>query len=193
VFFCGAAGLNYAPSGAGGADAAAAAAEASAAARAAAAAADAAAAGPPDEARGALREGRARLKENNGAAALVFFKARLCRSFVPIFCADTRAQAPPPPAQKALMLTRRSGDKCLERRAVRGLAVARRAQGDRAGAIADLQSVLEISKAMGEFTGDTDALGAIADLYTELGDLEKAGSFYDRYLAALKGETDSVD
>ncbi len=91
------------------------------------------------------------------------------------------------------MLTRRSGDKCLERRAVRGLAVARRAQGDRAGAIADLQSVLEISKAMGEFTGDTDALGAIADLYTELGDLEKAGAFYDRYLAALKGETDSVD
>jgi hypothetical protein len=31
---------------------------------------------PTDEVRGALREGRAKLKENNGAAALVFFKAR---------------------------------------------------------------------------------------------------------------------
>ena len=91
------------------------------------------------------------------------------------------------------MLTRRSGDKVLERRAVRGLAVARRAQGDRAGAIADLQAVLALSKAMGEHTGDTDALGAIADLYTELGDLERAGSYYDLYITALKGETAAVD
>jgi len=92
------------------------------------------------------------------------------------------------------MLTRRSGDKCLERRAMRGLAVAHRAQGDRLGAIGDLQSVLALSKAMGEFTGDTDALGAIADLYTELGELEKAGGYYDLYIAALKGEsTGSVD
>jgi hypothetical protein len=96
-------------------------------------------------------------------------------------------------AQKALMLTRRSGDKCLERRAMRGLAVARRMQGDRAGAIADLQAVLDISKAMGEFTGDTDALGAIADLYTELDDLERAGSYYDLYIAALRGENAAVD
>jgi len=91
-------------------------------------------------------------------------------------------------AQKALMLTRQSGDKCLERRAMRGLAVARRAQGDRTGAIADLQAVLALSKAMGEYTGDTDALGAIADLYTELGELEKAGAYYDQYISALKGE-----
>jgi tetratricopeptide (TPR) repeat protein len=91
------------------------------------------------------------------------------------------------------MLTRRSDDKCLERRAMRGLAVARRMQGDRAGAITDLQAVLDISKAMGEFTGDTDALGAIADLYTELGDLERAGSYYDQYIAALRGENLNVD
>ena len=32
---------------------------------------------PDDETRNALREGRARLKDNNGAAALVQFKARL--------------------------------------------------------------------------------------------------------------------
>ena len=45
-----------------------------------------------------------------------------------------------------------------------------------------------MSKAMDEYTGDTDALGAIADLYTELGELEKAGTYYDLYITALKGE-----
>ena len=128
----------------------------------------AAASAPTDEIRAALREGRSKLKENNGAAAMVFFK-------------------------KALMLTRQAGDMVLERRARRGLAVARRAQGDRTGAIADLLAVLEISQVMQEFTGDTDALGAIADLYTETGELEKAGAFYDRYIAALKNETGAVD
>lgn len=95
------------------------------------------------EMRAALKEGRARLKENAGAAAMVPFK-------------------------KALMLSRQSGDRQAERRAMRGLAVARRQQGDRPGAIQALQAVLEISGALGEHTGDTDALGAIADLYTEM-------------------------
>jgi hypothetical protein len=64
---------------------------------------------PLDETRAALREGRARLKEGNaGAAAMVQFK-------------------------KALMLSRQSGDRQAERRAMRGLAVARRQQGDRKG------------------------------------------------------------
>jgi len=90
------------------------------------------------------------------------------------------------------MLTRQSGDKVLERRAIRGLAVARRAQGDKAGAIADLLAVLALSQEMGDFTGDTDALGAVADIYAELGDLEAAGRFYDSYIAAL-GAGSSVD
>ena len=149
---------------------------------------------PDDETRNALREGRARLKENNGAAALVQFKARFHRLCKPGRCSRVALTSLSfsKNAQKALMLTRQSGDKCLERRAMRGLAVARRAQGDRAGAIADLQAVLALSKAMGEYTGDTDALGAIADLYTELGELEKAGAYYDPSLCALKGEA-SVD
>lgn len=86
------------------------------------------------------------------------------------------------------MLTRHSGERTLERRAVRGCGVAKRALGDRPGAIADLLTVLDISSAMGEHTGDTDALGAIADMYTEIGELEKAGLFYDRYIACLKGD-----
>jgi len=33
-----------------------------------------------------------------------------------------------------------------------------------------------------------DALGTIADMYTEIGDLENAGRYYDLYLAALNDE-----
>ena len=35
--------------------------------------------------------------------------------------------------------------------------------------------MLEISKQINNTDGDTDALGAIADIYTEMGDLESAG------------------
>ena len=48
--------------------------------------------------------------------------------------------------------------------------------------------MLEISKEIGDYTGDTDALGAIADIYTEIGDLENAGKYYDLYLDALNDE-----
>jgi hypothetical protein len=36
--------------------------------------------------------------------------------------------------------------------------------------------------------GDADALGSIADMYTEMGDLENAGRYYDMYLDALNEE-----
>ncbi|RVW52133.1 Protein fluorescent in blue light, chloroplastic [Vitis vinifera] len=45
-------------------------------------------------------------------------------------------------------------------------------------------TVLEISKREGENSGNTEAYGAIADCYTELGDLERAGKFYDQYIAS---------
>lgn len=48
--------------------------------------------------------------------------------------------------------------------------------------------VLAISEREGEKSGNTEAFGAIADCYTELGDLEKAAFFYDKYIARL--ETD---
>lgn len=48
--------------------------------------------------------------------------------------------------------------------------------------------VLEISKKEGEESGNTEAYGAIADCYTELGDLERAAKYYDQYIARL--ETD---
>ncbi|XWS16136.1 hypothetical protein CRYUN_Cryun34aG0059600 [Craigia yunnanensis] len=43
--------------------------------------------------------------------------------------------------------------------------------------------ILEISEQEGDDSGNTEAYGAIADCYTELGDLEKAGKFFDNYIA----------
>ncbi|XP_038683067.1 protein FLUORESCENT IN BLUE LIGHT, chloroplastic-like [Tripterygium wilfordii] len=48
--------------------------------------------------------------------------------------------------------------------------------------------VLGMSEREGEDSGNTEAYGAIADCYTEIGDLERAGKFYDEYIARL--ETD---
>ena len=48
--------------------------------------------------------------------------------------------------------------------------------------------VLAVSQREGEDSGNTEAYGAIADCYTELGDLERAGKFYDKYISRL--ETD---
>lgn len=48
--------------------------------------------------------------------------------------------------------------------------------------------VLAISEREGEDSGNTEAYGAIADCYTELGDLERAAKFYDKYISRL--ETD---
>lgn len=120
--------------------------------------------GPVDEVRSALREGRAKLKEGNGAAGMVFFL-------------------------KAKMLSKMKGDMIQLRRAMRGLAACRRLGGDKLGAIEDLELVLTLSKDMDDSTGDADALGAIADMYTELGDLEKAGSYYDRYIKVLTSDS----
>lgn len=116
---------------------------------------------PVDQTRMALREGKKLLREDmRPGPAMVQFK-------------------------KGLMLARANGERVLERRAIRGLAAAKRIQGDVRGSISDYMEVLEISKAIGEYTGDADALGNIADLYTELGDLEEAGKFYDKYLRQL--------
>ena len=80
------------------------------------------------------------------------------------------------------------GDTTQTRRATRGLAASKRGLGDRKGAITHLKEVLEMRQLVGDAAGDTDALGAIADIYTELGDLENAGKYYDLYLDALNNE-----
>jgi tetratricopeptide (TPR) repeat protein len=61
-------------------------------------------------------------------------------------------------------------------------------QGKYKEAIRYHSMVLNISKITGEDSGVTEAYGAIADCYTELGELEKAGEFYDKYIARLQND-----
>ncbi|KAJ0654564.1 putative tetratricopeptide-like helical domain superfamily, protein FLUORESCENT IN BLUE LIGHT [Helianthus annuus] len=61
-------------------------------------------------------------------------------------------------------------------------------QGKYKEAIKYHSMVLSISEREGEDSGNTEAFGAIADCYTELGDLEKAASFYDQYIARLQAD-----
>lgn len=74
------------------------------------------------------------------------------------------------------MLAKFLRNKVAERRAVRGLAAASRLQGQYQSAIKHLQRVLEISREMGDHVGDADAYGTIADIYTDMGDLEAVRS-----------------
>ncbi|XP_033142336.1 protein FLUORESCENT IN BLUE LIGHT, chloroplastic isoform X2 [Brassica rapa] len=88
----------------------------------------------------------------------------------------------------ALELAQSLGDPIEEKKAARGLGASLQRQGKYREAIQYHNMVLAISNREGEDSGSTEAYGAIADCYTELGDLEKAGSYYDTYIARL--ETD---
>ncbi|KAL1212083.1 Protein FLUORESCENT IN BLUE LIGHT [Cardamine amara subsp. amara] len=88
----------------------------------------------------------------------------------------------------ALELAQNLRDPIEEKKAARGLGASLQRQGKYREAIQYHSMVLAISKREGEDSGSTEAYGAIADCYTELGDLEKAGNFYDTYISRL--ETD---
>ncbi|PRW56470.1 FLU chloroplast alternative spliced version l-FLP [Chlorella sorokiniana] len=108
----------------------------------------------------ALKDGKRLLKDGSAAAAMVRF-------------------------EKALMLAKVTGDRVKERRATRGLAAAARMQGQLRQAVKHLERVLEISRDIREHVGDADAYGTIADIYTDLGDFEKAAQYYDKYIKAM--------
>lgn len=108
----------------------------------------------------ALKEGKRLLKERDAGPAMVRF-------------------------EKALMLARSLGDKVRERRAVRGLAASNRLMGRYQQAIEYLMNVLEISNETGDHFGDVDAYGTIADIYTEMGDFDKAAEYYDLYIGKM--------
>jgi len=110
--------------------------------------------------REALKTGKKLLKEKNPAAAMVRF-------------------------EKALMLAKGLFDKTQERRAVRGLAASARLMGEYRTAIKHLERVLQISDEVDDHLGDSDAYGTIADIYTEMGDFEKAAEFYDKYISRM--------
>ncbi|WOL13942.1 protein FLUORESCENT IN BLUE LIGHT, chloroplastic isoform X1 [Canna indica] len=90
--------------------------------------------------------------------------------------------------KEAFDLAQRLEDHIEEKKAARGLGASLQRQGKYREAIKYHSKVLEISKQTGEVSGITEAYGAIADCYTELGDLERAAKFYDKYIARL--ETD---
>ncbi|KFM25962.1 Protein FLUORESCENT IN BLUE LIGHT, chloroplastic [Auxenochlorella protothecoides] len=108
----------------------------------------------------ALKEGKRLLKNGSAGAAMVRF-------------------------EKAHMLARSLGDRVKERRAVRGLAAASRLAGQPRQAVKHLLRVLEISRDMGDFVGDADAYGTIADIYTDIGEFEHAAEYYDKYIARM--------
>ena len=111
----------------------------------------------------ALKEGKRLLKEKDAAPAMVRF-------------------------EKALMLAKALGDQVRERRAVRGLAASNRLLGRYSQAIEYLERVLQISDDSGDHVGDADAYGTIADIYTEMGEFEKAAEFYDKYIGKMTVE-----
>ncbi|KAF8388700.1 hypothetical protein HHK36_025380 [Tetracentron sinense] len=88
----------------------------------------------------------------------------------------------------ALGLAQNLKDPIEEKKAARGVGASLQRQGKYREAIKYHSMVLAISERVGEDSGNTEAYGAIADCYTELGDLEQAGKFYDKYIARL--ETD---
>lgn len=90
--------------------------------------------------------------------------------------------------KEALELAKNLKDPIEEKKAARGLGASLQRQGKYNEAIKYHSMVLSISKRVGEASGNTEAYGAIADCYTELGDLEKAGKFYDKYIDRLKEE-----
>ncbi|KAJ1283347.1 hypothetical protein BS78_03G121600 [Paspalum vaginatum] len=102
-----------------------------------------------------------------------------------------RNQAPDkafPEFKAALDLAQSLGDHVEEKKAARGLGASLQRQGKYKEAVKYHSMVLNISKMTGEDSGVTEAYGAIADCYTELGELEKAGKFYDMYIARLDND-----
>lgn len=88
----------------------------------------------------------------------------------------------------ALELARSVKDPIEEKKAARGLGASLQRLGKYREAIKYHSMVLAISEREGEDSGNTEAYGAIADCYTELGDLEQAGKFYDNYIARLESD-----
>ncbi|CAM8955913.1 unnamed protein product [Rhodiola kirilowii] len=90
--------------------------------------------------------------------------------------------------QTALELARTLKDPVREKKAARGLGASLQRQGKYKDAIKYHSMVLDISRRQGDNSGSIDAYGAIADCYTELGDLEQAAKFYDGYIQRLQAD-----
>ena len=143
-----------------------------------------------------LRTGKGMLKMRDGKAARGHFERAL------VLCRDPASGLETP--WKA------------ERKALRGLGAAAQLLGEQDAALALMKQVLDLSEKMGDTSGVADALGVIADIYTESawrlaclrarvplaskgaraltllrprraeGELDKAGLWYDKYINAMQ-------
>lgn len=86
----------------------------------------------------------------------------------------------------ALELAESIGDRFEEKKAARGLGASLQRLGRYREAMSYYYKVLGLSKETGEDSGCTEAYGAIADCYAELGDLEGAAKLYDKYISRLQ-------
>jgi hypothetical protein len=117
-----------------------------------------------------LRFGRNKLREGQAQAALLQF-------------------------EKALEILRSSKnfERPLEaeRKAYRGIGSAQVQLQQFEPALGAMQRVLELTSKIGDRVGLCDAYGVIADIYTEMNDLTKAGEYYDLYIENLTCDTSS--
>ena len=113
-----------------------------------------------------LRSGKAALKSRDGAGAQKLFERALTLCRDPACGLETPWKA--------------------ERKALRGLGAAAQLLKQYELALGHMMQVLAISEKHGDTTGQADAIGVIADIHTEAGDLEKAGEWYDRYISAMQ-------
>jgi len=74
------------------------------------------------------------------------------------------------------------------RKAHRGRGAALERLGRFAEALDAMQTVLSLSVDHDDHSGETDALGVIADIYTDMDQLEVASEYYDRYFKSLQEE-----
>eukprot|EP00192_Tetraselmis_astigmatica_P021341 CAMPEP_0117677702 /NCGR_PEP_ID=MMETSP0804-20121206/16885_1 /TAXON_ID=1074897 /ORGANISM="Tetraselmis astigmatica, Strain CCMP880" /LENGTH=267 /DNA_ID=CAMNT_0005487001 /DNA_START=38 /DNA_END=841 /DNA_ORIENTATION=- len=93
--------------------------------------------------------------------------------------------------KSALALSNEAGIHSATRAVLRVKGRVLKAQGKLEETLACLQKVLAVSIAMEEFSGDADVFGEIADLYTQLGDMEQAAEYYDRCIAAIGADQPS--
>jgi hypothetical protein len=75
-----------------------------------------------------------------------------------------------------------------ERKAHRGIGAAAERLGRFDDALEAMETVLRLSTQHDDHAGETDALGVIADIYTDMDRLEEAAEYYDRYFVSLQEE-----
>ena len=119
---------------------------------------------------GLLRQGKQLLKQREGAAAREKFEAALALARDGNGDAAGQLTAP----WKAV------------RKSLRGLAAASQLLGDTEAALRNMREVLALSAAADDSAGQADAVGVIADLHTQRGELDEAGVMYDRYLLMVQ-------